>query len=97
MSWLLQKLIRLYQVTISPLLGPQCRYYPTCSAFAVDSLKIHGFFKGTALFTWRILRCNPWSRGGVDHVPPKGKWIGRRVPEADLDDDACGHTHPEIE
>lgn len=70
---LLQKaglaLIRFYQKRISPLFPSACRYYPTCSNYALEALKIHGFFKGSALAIWRILRCNPYSRGGVDPVP----------------------------
>ncbi|MDY5836040.1 MAG: membrane protein insertion efficiency factor YidD [Eubacteriales bacterium] len=62
-------LIRFYQRRISPLLPAACRYYPTCSNYALEALQIHGFFKGSALAIWRILRCNPWSKGGVDPVP----------------------------
>lgn len=66
--------IRLYQRFISPALGPRCRYSPTCSAYALEAIEVHGPIKGLLLGTWRILRCNPWSRGGVDHVPDKGRW-----------------------
>lgn len=65
-------LIRLYQVTISPILGPVCRYYPSCSAYGVTALERHGLVRGTWLTVRRVLRCNPWARGGVDHVPPRG-------------------------
>lgn len=58
---------------ISPYFPTSCRYYPTCSQYAIDSLRIHGFFKGTALAAWRILRCNPWSDGGEDPVPEPKK------------------------
>ncbi|MFD2840617.1 membrane protein insertion efficiency factor YidD [Populibacterium corticicola] len=64
-------LIRLYQRYISPLSGPRCRFYPSCSRYAVEALEIHGVFKGTGLAAWRLLRCNPWNLGGVDDVPPK--------------------------
>ncbi|MBR6682697.1 MAG: membrane protein insertion efficiency factor YidD [Clostridia bacterium] len=65
-------LIRLYQKYISPLKRrPTCRFYPTCSQYAIEALEIHGFFKGSALAVWRVLRCNPFCRGGVDPVPPK--------------------------
>jgi uncharacterized protein len=67
-------LIRIYQRTISPLLGPVCRYYPSCSHYGYEAMSVHGAFKGTILTTWRILRCNPWSAGGIDDVPPRGKW-----------------------
>ena len=61
-------LIRLYQKFISPLTPPRCKYYPTCSAYALEAYRKHGLIKGTVLSTWRLLRCNPWSLGGVDYV-----------------------------
>lgn len=63
--------IKIYQKFISPCFPPMCKYYPSCSHYAVDALMKHGPVKGLALGTWRILRCNPWSRGGVDYVPEK--------------------------
>ncbi|MEO1574491.1 MAG: membrane protein insertion efficiency factor YidD [Pseudomonadota bacterium] len=63
-------LIRVYQVAISPLLGPRCRYYPSCSTYAATALREHGLLRGGRLALWRILRCNPFSAGGVDDVPP---------------------------
>jgi uncharacterized protein len=71
MKYLLMGLIRVYQWTISPLLGPVCRYYPSCSHYGYEAMRVHGAVKGTGLTVWRILRCNPWSPGGVDHVPPR--------------------------
>ena len=71
MKYLLLGLIRLYQWTISPLLGPVCKYYPSCSHYGYQAIALHGAIKGTCLTVWRILRCNPWSAGGVDHVPPR--------------------------
>ena len=71
MKYPLLGLIKLYQWTISPLLGPVCRYYPSCSHYGYTAIERHGAMKGTALTAWRILRCNPWSPGGVDHVPPR--------------------------
>lgn len=65
--WLVQG----YQRTLSPVLGPVCRYYPSCSAYAVTALERHGAFRGSWLTAWRLLRCNPFSRGGVDHVPAR--------------------------
>lgn len=56
------------------MLGNNCKYYPTCSEYAMQALKTHGPIKGIILGTWRILRCNPFSKGGIDNVPPKGKW-----------------------
>ena len=63
-------LIRLYQKTLSPLLPECCRFYPTCSRYAVEALQTHGFIKGTALTVWRLMRCQPFCRGGYDPVPP---------------------------
>ncbi|HHW27345.1 MAG TPA: membrane protein insertion efficiency factor YidD [Firmicutes bacterium] len=62
-------LIRFYQTYISPLKGPTCRYYPTCSEYARQAITIHGLWKGLLLASWRLLRCNPLSRGGYDPVP----------------------------
>ena len=62
--------IRAYRRWISPLKPPMCRFHPTCSAYAIEALEIHGLFKGVALATWRLLRCQPFARGGHDPVPP---------------------------
>ncbi|MGC5614670.1 membrane protein insertion efficiency factor YidD [Georgenia sp. Z1491] len=83
LTWLLLKLVRGYQLVVSPWFPPTCRYYPSCSAFAVGALRTHGAGKGLLLAVWRVLRCNPWSKGGVDHVPERGAWVGRRVPLPD--------------
>jgi putative membrane protein insertion efficiency factor len=64
-------LIRGYQRWISPLLPPVCRFYPTCSEYAVEALRVHGAIRGVALTAWRLLRCAPWHPGGVDPVPPR--------------------------
>jgi uncharacterized protein len=61
-------LVYVYRFTLGPFLGGQCKYHPSCSQYAIDALRKHGFFKGTALAGWRLLRCNPWSRGGVDYA-----------------------------
>ena len=57
-----------YRKYISPAIAPRCRYYPSCSTYAVEAIEVHGVFKGLVLSAWRILRCNPYSRGGVDHA-----------------------------
>ena len=62
-------LIKIYQKLISQLLGQRCKYYTSCSNYAITAFKKHGFFKGFILSVWRLLRCNPLSRGGVDYVP----------------------------
>ena len=69
--------IRLYQHLVSPLLGPRCRYYPTCSAYAVDAVRSFGILRGLVLATWRVVRCNPWSLGGVDRVEGQRLFRGR--------------------
>jgi putative membrane protein insertion efficiency factor len=66
-------IIRFYRKHISPKLPPMCKYYPTCSAYAVEAIEIHGAFKGSVLSFLRILRCNPLFPGGYDPVPPKKK------------------------
>ena len=70
--------IRLYQVVLSPLLGPSCRFQPTCSEYARDAVLKHGALRGVALAARRIGRCHPWNEGGFDPVP---------------DDDPETHTH----
>jgi putative membrane protein insertion efficiency factor len=60
--------IHAYRLFVSPLLGPRCKYHPTCSRYALDALREHGVARGLVLAGWRLLRCNPWSDGGVDHV-----------------------------
>lgn len=62
--------IRLYQTYVSPLKGRTCKYYPTCSDYARQAVLIHGPVKGLILASWRLLRCNPFSYGGYDPVPP---------------------------
>ena len=62
--------LRLYQRYVSPLRPPTCKYYPSCSQYAVIAIGRHGLLRGSGLAAWRLLRCNPWSRGGVDDVPP---------------------------
>ncbi|MBS0585471.1 MAG: membrane protein insertion efficiency factor YidD [Verrucomicrobia bacterium] len=59
-------LIRLYQILIRPMIGEYCRFYPTCSHYAITSLKDHGFWKGWYFTTKRLLKCGPWHPGGVD-------------------------------
>jgi hypothetical protein len=63
-------LARLYQATLSPLIGRHCRFQPTCSNYFIEAVRLRGPLVGTALGIWRILRCHPFSRGGYDPVPP---------------------------
>jgi uncharacterized protein len=68
---LFKALIRGYQVTLSPFFGAQCRFYPTCSCYAIEAIEKHGAIKGIFLAIYRIFRCNPFSKGGIDPVPEK--------------------------
>jgi putative membrane protein insertion efficiency factor len=69
--------LRAYRAIISPLYGDVCRYYPSCSAYALEAIQKHGVVKGSWLGTRRIARCHPWATGGVDDVPETS---GRRYP-----------------
>jgi hypothetical protein len=60
--------IRMYRRFISPMLPPSCRYWPSCSEYASQAIQRHGVLKGGLLGVWRIMRCNPWSKGGIDPV-----------------------------
>lgn len=71
MKYIIISLIRFYKRFISPLTSPKCKYYPTCSSYALTAVKRFGAIRGSALAAWRILRCNPWSMGGIDYVPDK--------------------------
>ena len=69
LTWLMVGFVKGWRAVISPLYGDVCKYYPSCSAYGLESLQVHGAFRGSALTVWRILRCNPWSHGGYDPVP----------------------------
>ena len=71
-------IIRIYRYTISPLLGPRCRFYPSCSSYAEEAIKIHGLPKGGWLAVKRICRCHPFNEGGVDPVPDLNK-VGQKI------------------
>jgi putative membrane protein insertion efficiency factor len=60
--------VHAYRVVVSPLIGPRCKYHPTCSRYALDAIQEVGVVRGLILAAWRLLRCNPWSHGGVDHI-----------------------------
>jgi len=60
--------VHAYRAVVSPLIGPRCKYHPTCSRYALDAIQEVGVVRGLLLAGWRLLRCNPWSHGGVDHV-----------------------------
>jgi putative membrane protein insertion efficiency factor len=69
LSRILMGLIKGYQYLLSPLFGQQCRYYPTCSQYALDAIEQHGAIKGSYYTTHRLLRCHPWCAGGHDPIP----------------------------
>ena len=71
MRQVLMGIIRIYQLTVSPLLGPRCRFYPSCSCYAHAAIERHGVVHGTWLALKRLLRCHPFAEGGYDPVPDK--------------------------
>lgn len=64
-------MIKGYQLCISPLIGTHCRFYPTCSTYALQAIKLHGLIKGSFYSLKRISRCHPWHQGGIDPIPEK--------------------------
>ncbi len=78
MKRVLLALISAYRLLLSPLLGANCRFYPTCSMYAAEAIQTHGALRGTWLTLKRILKCHPWHPGGFDPVPPPQG--GRRSP-----------------
>ena len=103
LSALLIAPIRLYQRWISPAIAPRCRYYPTCSAYAVEAIRELGPIRGPILAAWRLLRCNPFSHGGVDELsdrrlfrntPTRSERAERR--SAPTRPPAGGSTHPDL-
>ncbi len=93
---ILLALVRGYQLFFSSFFGRSCRFYPTCSCYAQDSLRRHGALWGSALTFWRILRCGPFSRGGYDPVPenpPRLKGLGRSRKTGSDSRSACVKHH----
>ena len=82
MNKVLIAFIKVYQYTLSPMLGQRCRYYPSCSNYAIAALREYGAIRGFGMACWRILRCNPLSNGGYDPVPPRHR--------------DCGHAHVDV-
>ncbi len=78
LAWPLRGLVWLYRKTLSSALSPACRFVPSCSEYAAEALRVHGFTKGGALTAWRICRCQPFARAGWDPVPP-----GRAAPHSE--------------
>ncbi len=71
LRWAIVALVRLYRLTLGGWLGGQCRFYPTCSHYAEQAVRTHGALRGTLMATWRVARCGPFTKGGVDHVPSR--------------------------
>jgi putative membrane protein insertion efficiency factor len=65
-----KSLIRLYQFVLSPVLGNNCRFHPSCSRYAIEAIDVHGVIRGSWIAVRRLARCHPWHPGGVDPVPP---------------------------
>lgn len=80
-------LIRGYQILLSPRIGQVCRYYPTCSHYGLEAVKVHGAGKGSLLAAWRVMRCHPWATGGIEYIPAKGTWTNREVIELSTNND----------
>ena len=76
-------LISFYQKYISPAFAPRCKYYPSCSSYALTAIQSYRL-KGVAMAAWRVMRCNPWSHGGVDYVRPKIKTEEKTITEQSL-------------
>ncbi|WP_346799245.1 membrane protein insertion efficiency factor YidD [Halomonas sp. Bachu 37] len=68
-SWMMIGVVKVYQYTISPLLGPRCRFWPSCSHYTVEAIQVHGPFNGGWMAFRRIIKCHPGSQGGMDPVP----------------------------
>lgn len=78
--------VRVYRKAISPLLPPTCRFYPTCSEYAVEALTVHGALRGSWLTLRRLLRCGPWHPGGLDPVPPRTRSASPGAPETSAEE-----------
>ena len=77
MAWLLTAVLRAYRYAVSPMLGPRCRFTPSCSEYALEAIETHGAIHGSWLTLRRVARCHPFNAGGYDPVPPR-----TRSPEA---------------
>jgi uncharacterized protein len=74
LNWSLRLFVRLYQLAISPLLLPSCRFFPSCSDYAIEAIERYGAVRGLGLALWRLARCNPWGGSGYDPVPDPAAW-----------------------
>ena len=89
MKTLLVWFLRSYQLLLSPLMGQKCRFYPTCSNYAIEALRVHGAARGSLLAARRVCRCHPWNPGGVDFVPPAREASDQQPPPAAR---GCNHS-----
>lgn len=80
MRFILVAPLRAYQKWISPAFAPRCKYYPSCSSYAITAISTYGI-RGIAMSAWRLVRCNPWSHGGVDYVPGKNRSLSNKTSE----------------
>ncbi|NPA36839.1 MAG: membrane protein insertion efficiency factor YidD [Chlorobi bacterium] len=87
LSWLLILPVKFYQLFISPMLGSNCNFSPTCSSYSIEALKKHGPIKGLLLSVWRIIRCNPWGGHGKDPVPEKFHFPPYKAGDDDFTED----------
>lgn len=99
MKYLLIAFIKFYRKFISPLFPPRCKYYPTCSRYAIEAIEKFGAFRGFLLACWRLLRCNPWSMGGIDYVPDKFTFRVKKYDyfsEDKCNPDSCEHENTDM-
>lgn len=92
---LLRGLIRLYQLAVSPVLPPSCRYLPSCSDYALEALASHGISRGLVLALRRLARCHPWGGSGYDPVPPAALGMTARAAASHVHRHDCGAAHAE--
>ena len=71
LAWAMLGVIHAYRLVLSPYMGKQCKFQPTCSEYGLDAIRTHGAIKGGLLTLWRIVRCNPWAKGGYEPIPNK--------------------------
>ncbi|MDR1449302.1 MAG: membrane protein insertion efficiency factor YidD [Propionibacteriaceae bacterium] len=86
MKYLLIGFVKLWRLLLSPLYGNVCKFYPSCSAYGLEALRLHGAAKGSWLIVRRLGRCHPWSAGGYDPVPGSAAWTAEQL---ELDQRAC--------
>ena len=79
MRWICIGMLKLYKIFLSPVMGKNCLFYPTCSVYSMEAYRVHGFFRGSWLTAKRLVKCGPWSKGGFDPIPYKFggsiKWV----------------------